>query len=122
MRCESFADVVEVTKALRSGGKSVVAIHERLTADAAGFWNHVPPPSRQVDAEYWVHQWKLLEGVDDVRFSLLAIFGEFRNGRSLIQQVGRIIRNPKRLDRLTARVLYEPDHHSPSQEALWEAY
>lgn len=40
----------------------------------------------------WLHQWMLLEGVDEKEFSTIAIFQSFRSSRQIVQQVGRILR------------------------------
>jgi superfamily II DNA or RNA helicase len=41
---------------------------------------------------YWLHQWKLLEGVDEKKFATVAVFQPFTNSRAAIQQVGRVLR------------------------------
>jgi superfamily II DNA or RNA helicase len=47
---------------------------------------------------YWLHQTKLLEGVDDPSFVAVAVYDGFGNARQLIQQTGRVLRSsdPKR--------------------------
>lgn len=44
----------------------------------------------------WVHQHKLLEGVDGPSFRALAFYGVLGSARALVQQIGRVIRNPLR--------------------------
>lgn len=56
--------------------------------------NLVKDVPKNIKETYCVHQYKLMEGIDDKRFRLLAIFEPLRNTRALIQQIGRIIRNP----------------------------
>jgi superfamily II DNA or RNA helicase len=41
---------------------------------------------------YWLHQTKLLEGVDDPSFVAVAIYDVFGNARQLVQQIGRVLR------------------------------
>lgn len=71
-------------------------------------------------ATFWVHQFKLLEGIDDPRFQLLALFSELRSVRAFVQQVGRVIRNPKRTREAVAHVL---DHSGRSRQTrLWNDF
>ena len=46
------------------------------------------------NAMFWIHQFKLVEGIDNDEFIVLALFSPFENARSLVQQIGRIIRKP----------------------------
>lgn len=47
----------------------------------------------------WLHQYKLLEGVDDDRFVEIWLYDGFGSARQLVQQVGRAIRRPNLSDR-----------------------
>src|SRR5207249_4615506 len=97
--------------------ESVVAIHERFEDDEY-FTDTVPDPKTS-DARFWVHQNKLIEGIDDPRFSLLAIYGKFTNARALVQQVGRVLRNPTGTGQQTAHVL---SNIADKQGAFWTGY
>jgi superfamily II DNA or RNA helicase len=44
------------------------------------------------DAQYWIHQFKLMEGIDDPCFVAVAIFDLMGNARQLVQQIGRVTR------------------------------
>ena len=58
------------------------------------------------DAQFWLHQYKLMEGVDDPDFVAVAIYDLHTNGRQLVQQIGRVVRtSPGRVRRQTAWVL-----------------
>jgi superfamily II DNA or RNA helicase len=118
VRCQTDSEVNEVATSLQSAGERVVAIHERFTEDEESYAQEVPDPEAE-DATFWVHQNKLIEGIDDPRFSLLAIYGPFTNGRSLVQQVGRILRNPSRAPNQTAHVFANVAHR---QRAYWDGY
>lgn len=48
------------------------------------------------DVRFWLHQWKLLEGVDDSRFCGVAMLEPFATSRAVIQQVGRVLRYHRR--------------------------
>jgi superfamily II DNA or RNA helicase len=120
VRCETQSDVTELTALLVAEGVKAIGIHDRY-ADEEHDENHahrVPDP-KSTDADFWVHQFKLMEGLDDPRFALLAVYQPFRNGRSFVQQVGRIIRNPGQKKGQWGSVLIETDS---GQEAYWQGY
>ena len=49
--------------------------------------------NKNVAVRYWLHQTKLLEGVDDPSFIAVAIYDVFGNARQLVQQIGRALRS-----------------------------
>ena len=119
VRCQTRDSITRVVTALNGKGLSAIGIHDGYTAaDGSIFMSGVPLPSRE-HARIWVHQFKLLEGIDDPRFSVVAIFDPFSNARSLVQQVGRVIRNPSRKLATPATLVVHEDH---GQERYWAAY
>lgn len=118
VRCESASEIADIAARIRAAGEQVIAVHETFAADGDYRRQSVPNLTDE-DATFWVHQYKLLEGVDDPAFSLLAIYSPFRNARSLVQQIGRVIRNPKRLSDQTAYVLTDPAHQQINH---WQGY
>jgi hypothetical protein len=50
-------------------------------------------------AKIWLHQYKLLEGIDDDAFVEIWLYDAFGSARQLVQQVGRAIRRPSLTDR-----------------------
>lgn len=118
VRCETDAEVNEIAAALKGQGQSVIAIHERFTDEEEDYMQAVPDTDKE-DASFWVHQNKLIEGIDDPRFSLVAIYGPFGNARGLVQQVGRVLRNPTRANDQTAWVFCNV---GDAQQAFWEGY
>ncbi len=48
---------------------------------------------KNVTVRYWLHQTKLLEGVDDPSFVAVAVYDVFGNARQLVQQIGRALRS-----------------------------
>ncbi|WP_372717603.1 hypothetical protein [Novipirellula sp.] len=106
---------------LQARGKSHVLIHETFSDDPANQPSQrksVPNPPNEA-AVFWVHQFKLLEGIDDPRFQLLACYEELRTTRALVQQIGRELRNPSRTPGTTAHVL---DHSNGHQKELWDGF
>lgn len=45
------------------------------------------------DALFWIHQFKLMEGIDDPCFVAVAIVDLMGNARQLVQQIGRVTRH-----------------------------
>lgn len=119
VRCEDAEQIKSVVPALIARGRTVIGIHETFgKADGKHYAKEVPNPSIET-AQFWVHQNKLLEGLDDPTFRFIGIFGRFTNARNLVQQVGRVIRNPGHNAGETAFVLA---HSGQRQKALWNRF
>lgn len=121
IRCESQATIRQIGRALEVAGKSYVLIHENFADDDPARPRErrtVPDPNLE-GAIFWVHQFKLLEGIDDSRFRLLALYEELRTTRSFVQQVGRVLRNP---ERRSGALAYALDHTGGRQKELWDDF
>jgi superfamily II DNA or RNA helicase len=119
VRCDDAEQIKSIVPILAARGRTVLGIHETFSkSDGKTFAKEVPDPSIQT-AQFWVHQNKLLEGLDDPAFRLIAIFGRFTNARNLVQQVGRVIRNPGLQAGEVAFVLAHAKH---GQKALWDRF
>jgi hypothetical protein len=104
---------------LLANGETAIGIHETFTrADGKQYLKDVPDPWTET-AQFWVHQNKLIEGLDDPSFRLIAIFGQFSNARNLVHQVGRVIRNPELKSGQMAFVLA---HNKQGQKDLWDRF
>ncbi len=70
-------------------------VHEANEADGVG-----------LTARIWLHQFKLLEGIDNADFTEIFLYDGFRSARELIQQVGRALRyaHPERRNPETAHI------------------
>lgn len=121
IRCDSQAEIRQIGMSLDKAGRSYVLIHENFK-DGDSKKPHerktVPDPSKE-NAVFWIHQFKLLEGIDDHRFQLLAIYNEFGNTREIVQQIGRVIRNPEKRANAVGHVL---DHSEGRQRELWDGF
>ncbi|MDC8004297.1 DEAD/DEAH box helicase family protein [Aureisphaera galaxeae] len=107
INCDNRYSIMEMAKTLQALKVDFIAIHEAFDS---GFVDalkdeslkdrlvrKVPEdPQRPNAPVVWIHQYKLLEGIDDPSFRVLAVYEPLRNTRSLVQQIGRIIRNPER--------------------------
>lgn len=72
-----------------------VVIHDRAkkTPENRDMFTNVASALRyRADAQFWIHQNKLMEGVDDSSFVAVAILDLMGNARQLVQQIGRTIR------------------------------
>jgi len=119
VRCEEAEQIKSVVAALLAHGETAIGVHETFgRADGKQYLKDVPEPWTET-AQFWVHQNKLIEGLDDPSFRLIAIFGQFSNARNLVQQVGRVIRNPERKPGQMAFVLA---HNKQGQKNLWDRF
>ncbi len=118
-RCDSCDAVRGVTNALVDAKQEAIGVHHRFTsADGPQLVKTVPDPLRQ-DASFWVHQEKLVEGLDDPRFRLVALFNPFTNTRSLVQQVGRVIRNP---GHRRGEIAFVFSHEHDQESEAWQRF
>lgn len=122
IRCEDFPSLEDIKerlkKKLKERPEQVLAVHDRYEKrdETENNFHEVP---RGNSATFWVHQFKLTEGLDDADFCLVAFFEPFPNARGLVQQIGRVIRNPKARAKQKAIVFSDPDHGLKEQ---WNGY
>lgn len=117
LRCGSESSVKEMVEALDKIGLKPMGIHHTFASDSK--YNSKVPDPEKCDVDVWVHQHMLIEGIDDPRCKMVAIRGEFGSARAFVQQVGRIIRNPKLSADAKAIVLADSSHE---QKHFWDAY
>jgi superfamily II DNA or RNA helicase len=101
IRCRSLEQIREIGDLMRRhrhGRGGVLCLHERFAPNQNRPWEKRQPtdPEAPDAAAIWVHQHKLLEGVDGPSFRAVAFYGVVGSARALVQQVGRVIRNPTR--------------------------
>jgi hypothetical protein len=99
VRCASEESVVEMHQALTATlagrGEGVLAIHDNFRPQPdAGILDAVPVDLAARPERFLIHQFKLIEGIDDPSCAMLALFEPFSNTRMLVQQIGRLIRHP----------------------------
>lgn len=97
VRCADYESLIRMRDALKSLGSSAVLIHDNVKRDDPDKLefqsvNRALRARESGSTEYWLHQWKLLEGVDDSTFAAIAIYDPFSASRAAIQQIGRVIR------------------------------
>ena len=131
IRCDNVNSIKKIYKCLqhleqiryglKEGSKKVIAIHEDFSGgDEFLKFKDVPAlDSVTSSAVFWIHQNKLSEGVDDPDFCLVAFHEPFGNARALVQQLGRIIRNPRGNMRDSGWVFSDPMF---GLEEQWKGY
>ena len=129
IRCDSRRSIDQMADVLRDKDRKFVAIHDKYSDSGDKPWQRqsVPMRKEKIDEDewygpdgpvFWVHQFKLLEGIDDHHFRLVAIFERLGNDRQVVQQIGRVIRNPNLPEPDVAYVL---DHSRGYHERAWNA-
>jgi hypothetical protein len=97
VRCANYESMQRMRDALSTLGRNAVLIHDNVRRDDVNKLEfktvkQALHAAETAPIEYWLHQWKLLEGVDNSTFSAIAIYESFSTSRATIQQFGRIIR------------------------------
>jgi hypothetical protein len=119
VRCATKNSVQSVTDYLAQQGLQVIGIHERFEAASGNLLRREVPNPEEENAEFWVHQNKMIEGIDDPTFRLVAFFEPFSSERAFVQQVGRVLRNPGKKARQYAWIFHDPRQ---ALEESWSAY
>ncbi|MES5481550.1 DEAD/DEAH box helicase family protein [Bradyrhizobium sp. INPA03-11B] len=112
----------------RVGGEPALTIHHAIERNdpLKRRFNSVKAAQsvpENAKVRYWLHQTKLLEGVDDFSFVAVAVYDVFGNARQLVQQIGRVLRSSdeRRKTRQEAVVLASPEMVSRI-ETSWNHY
>jgi hypothetical protein len=73
--------------------------------------------------QFWLHQSKLLEGIDDSSFVAVGIYDGFDNARQMVQQVGRALRttDASRKTLQKAWIIAVPEQHALLQDS-WNRF
>lgn len=110
-----------------AGGRALVIHHAIKQNDGARRRYNTVEAARSNAANqrvrFWLHDTKLLEGVDDPSFVAIAIHDGFGNSRQLVQQIGRALRSsdPRRREKQEA-VVFAPSGLLVEMEREWKAY
>lgn len=121
IRCDSAKSIRLIAKSLNCYNISYIAIHESFKDKKSYFVSTVPDNIEQHPAQVWIHQFKLMEGVDAPSFQFIAHFEIHKNTRSIIQEFGRGLRR-KNIDLLNDAFLYYMDNANGKTFHKWEQY
>lgn len=124
IRCRTEEDILQIGVAVRQAlgrDDAALGLHENFRTDRARpYERRQPSDPEAVDAPpVWIHQHKLLEGVDGPSFRAVAFFGVLGSDRALVQQIGRVVRNPTREPDQTALLI---DHTGGYIRNSWDNY
>ncbi|MBO0590484.1 DEAD/DEAH box helicase family protein [Cellulophaga sp. E16_2] len=118
IRCDDYQSILKISNALDNLGETFISIHEQF--DQTKYtWGFKNIPAINSKSDIWIHQYKLLEGIDDPNFRMLATYNPIKNSRQLIQQIGRILRNVTRIKNQKAYII---DHEDSIHQKMWESY
>lgn len=118
IRCENHFDIEKIVVILKKLKKRAVGIHQNFN-DKNDLLSEVPEPDLQKKYDFFVHQYKLVEGIDNPEFSIFALYAPFKSSRLLIQQIGRILRNP---DLKPGRTAYLFGINAQGLKKEWQSY
>lgn len=101
VRAEDYKTLVQLHGLIeRELKKDAILIHHRETrAGKIRRFEHVSDALKSngaLTAPYWLHQWKLLEGVDQNSFVGVALRDSLPSTRAIVQQIGRVLRYANR--------------------------
>ena len=120
VHCETARDIERIHDALSTikwaRDRGILSFHETFAGKGQTKLVEVPL-LRDRTERFLIHQYKLMEGIDDSSIQVLCIWEPFKNARSLVQQVGRIVRNPDGSQR-KAYLLTRPTDALTSQQWL----
>ena len=120
VRCGSKRQVQDMTAELLARGHAALGVHDGFDSKSSpNLRKTVPPLDSEPNTTFWVHQDKMVEGLDDPSFRLLGVFEGFTTERAFVQQVGRVLRNPGRSVRQHAIIF---GHPGDGLSAAWIAY
>lgn len=126
VRCDSEEAVLEMhqalTAALSGRTDGVLAIHHNFSArHDKGIFDAVPRNLAARTERFLVHQFMLIEGIDDPSCTMLALNEPFTNTRMLVQQIGRLIRHPGPIgSAVQPAYILAPKGRSTSEE--WKSF
>lgn len=115
VRVDDHDAIIRMQKDIaKATGEKPVVIHHRESAggDKQRRFKSVTRALKSQHSEgavFWLHQWKLLEGVDENSFVAIAVSDELPNTRAVIQQVGRVLRFANRGRRERGVIVAAPD-------------
>ena len=116
IRCDNHESIKRLTEWFKAKSIPALGIHERFKGSGSDYLFSAVPTDR--DEKVWIHQYKLTEGMDNSLFRFLAFYKEPSNDRQVIQQIGRIIRNPE----LKKNKAFVVDSRNKGLSTIWDRY
>lgn len=129
VRADQFENLNALQSAIEAafGDRPVVIHHQIKDPDRAQRRFRTVAQARALNGSeritFWLHEWKLLEGIDDDTFVAIALYDSFTNARQLVQQVGRALRTTDKTRRTKQRatVIVFPEEYERLRSS-WKRY
>lgn len=129
VRADSFKKLVQLQGAIEKAfDEKPIVIHDQIRGsepDKRRF-HSVARARKSADwkhARFWLHESKLLEGIDDPSFVAVALYDGFSNARQLVQQIGRALRTTdKRRRSLQLAWVISAQELGAIVESSWSRY
>lgn len=122
IHCETAANVEKMHDELKKipwvRDLGVLAFHDTFGTKHSTKMVRVPN-LRARKERFLVHQYKLMEGIDEPAVQVLGMYEPFSNARALVQQVGRIVRNPENTAQPAHLLIAESDRKTAKQ---WKSF
>lgn len=127
VRGDDLETLIELQAAIdRSFATQSVVIHDRAESSRRNrnrFTSVSAAQTARPDAQFWIHQFKLMEGIDDPSFVAVAIYDLMSNARQLVQQIGRVTRYSSGDRRVNQTGwVFASDANAHRIKTLWERY
>ncbi|AIF45164.1 DEAD/DEAH box helicase [Virgibacillus sp. SK37] len=120
IRCNTDEEIEMLVDELNNRGLKAKGVHEKFAQANSKLLQNVPSDLRSDDTVCWVHQYKLVEGIDNYKFCILGIYQALPDPRSFVQQVGRVIRKRNIDINQSAKIIVWD--HQDYQLQWWDSY
>ena len=129
IKCDNVDSILRICNILKDKSIDFIAIHETFNAkfkesnQNIGKYLFKTVPKNQNDRieQIWIHQFKLIEGIDSSKFKYLAIVDAMSSTRSLVQQIGRVIRVPNNQGHLGTVFNYTEEKYKEEWQRFLES-
>ncbi len=127
IHASDFQKAELLQKCLTDRGQRALLVHHAVKKNnpARLQFNNVRSAQTISDADsvkYWVHQTKLLEGIDDSSIVAVGLYDAFGNARQLIQQIGRALRSATEGKKAETAYVFAPLRLVDRIEKQWDRY
>ncbi|HAT1658634.1 TPA: DEAD/DEAH box helicase family protein [Legionella pneumophila] len=120
IRCDNHVSIKKIAQEIDRLGVSFIALHEKFKgSNDLNYTNVVPENVEAHNSSVWIHQFKLMEGVDAPSFQFIACFERHLNTRAFIQEIGRGLRIDKNNSN---EILFYMDNEGGASFSNWKSY
>ncbi|MFO9237949.1 DEAD/DEAH box helicase family protein [Legionella pneumophila serogroup 1] len=121
LRCDNHLSIKKIASILAKRKINFLGIHEQFKYEKDPLLiSAVPEEIEKNAAIVWIHQYKLMEGVDAPSFQFIGCFNSHQNTRQIIQEIGRGLRRTESINE--DEILYYLDNENGKSFHRWERY